>query len=108
MARVPSVIDLWSLCFAQNGSYHLNHYDTLLRKVCMAGRLIEGEVESVCNPVINRSSRKSDAFDSCKLTSHPSNRRVATATLHDIFEHQAFICNIPSTVATGRDPMLVT
>ena len=37
----------------------------------------------------------------------PSARRVATCrdcTLRNIFEHQAFICNIPPAVATGRDP----
>ena len=37
---------------------------------------------------------------------HPlvGSRLVATATLRNIFEHQAFICNIPPAVATGRDP----
>ena len=39
---------------------------------------------------------------------HPlvGSRPVATATLRNIFEHQAFICNLPPAVATGRDPTI--
>jgi len=41
-----------------------------------------------------------------RIHSLVGSRPVATATLRNIFEHQAFICNLPPAVATGRDPTI--